>query len=123
MISEEQQAADYSAMPSVVFSVPALATVGLTEAQADASSRKVRVAENDMTSWRSSRTQAERVAYAKVLIDEHSDEIVGAHLVGHGAAETIHALAFAMQHGVTATQLKSTVYAYPTFHSDLKYLV
>jgi len=112
--------AEYGAIPGCVFTVPALATVGLTEAAAK--SIPHRVAVNDLTSWRSGRTYAESVAWAKVLIGE-DDRILGAHLVGHGAAETIHAFAFAMRHGVSATVLRETVYAYPTFHSDVRYLL
>ena len=62
-------------------------------------------------------------AFAKVLIEKSSGRILGAHLLGHGAAETIHAFAFAIKHGVTADVLRNTVYAYPTFHSDVKFLV
>ena len=114
---------DYRAIPASVFSVPALATVGLTESEAVAKGLPFVIKVNDMREWRSARTQAESVAYSKVLLDEEGGRILGAHLVGHGSAEIIHLFAFAMQHGVTALDLKETVYAYPTFASDIKYLV
>ena len=44
-------------------------------------------------------------------------------MVGHGAEEVIHLFAFAMKHGITADQLANTVYAYPTFSSDVKFMV
>jgi pyruvate/2-oxoglutarate dehydrogenase complex dihydrolipoamide dehydrogenase (E3) component len=43
--------------------------------------------------------------------------------VGHGAEETIHTFALAIEKGIPASEIASRVYAYPTFHADLKYLV
>ena len=103
--------------------MPALASVGLSEGEAAARGIKVRVKANDLTSWRSAQTHAESAAFSKVLIDEESDRIVGAHLVGHGAEEIIHTFAFAIEHGVTAGALAKSVYAYPTFTSDIKHML
>jgi glutathione reductase (NADPH) len=120
---ESMAAPEYVSSPSVVFSVPALASVGWTEDEARERGRDFDVKQNDMREWRSARTYAETTAFAKVLVEKGSGHILGAHLLGHGAAETIHAFAFAIRHGVTADELRETVYAYPTFHSDVKFLV
>jgi glutathione reductase (NADPH) len=114
---------DYSHSPSAVYTVPALASVGMGEDEASEKGLKFSAKVNDMTSWRSARTYAETAAFAKILVEEESDRILGAHMVGHGAEEVIHLLAFAIKHGVTATELAGSVYGYPTFSSDLKYLV
>lgn len=113
---------DYLSIPSCVYSVPTLATVGRTERAATEAGVRFEVKRNDMTAWRSGRSYAERHAWAKVLVGE-DDLIVGAHLFGHGAAETINILGLAMKHGLRAADLKSFVWAYPTSSSDLKYLV
>lgn len=113
----------YGHIPANVYTVPALASVGLTEAEAEAQGIDAVVKTNDMRSWRSARTHAETVAYSKVLLAEDDGEILGAHIVGHGAEDIIHLFALAMEHGLTAAQLKSTVYAYPTNTSDIKFLV
>lgn len=113
---------DYATTPSCVFAIPTLAMVGETEAALQKNGTAHRATVNDMTGWRSGRSYAERFAFAKVLVGE-DDRILGAHLLGHGAGETIHAFAFAMRHGVTATELRASVYAYPTFHSDLVHLM
>jgi len=118
----EDVSADYTSAPSCVFTFPVLATVGLTEEQASKAGLDVRVVKNDMTSWRSSRSYGERFAWAKVLVDK-DDKLVGAHLVGHGAPETINMLALAMRHGIPASALREGNWAYPTFGSDLKYLL
>jgi glutathione reductase (NADPH) len=123
IVRNETRAPDYSSIPSTVFAVPALASVGPTEQQARARGLSFEAKVNDMRTWRSARTHAEEVAWAKVLIDRAADRIVGAHLVGHGAAETINAFALAIRHGISATELKEGVFSYPTFHSDLKFLL
>ena len=114
---------DYSHVPSAVYTVPAMASVGMGEEEASEKGLKFKAKINHMTSWRSARTYAETVAFSKVLVEEESDRILGAHMVGHGAEEVIHLLSFAIKHGVTATELAGGVYGYPTFSSDLKYLV
>ncbi|MCG8359157.1 MAG: NAD(P)/FAD-dependent oxidoreductase, partial [Kiloniellales bacterium] len=66
---------------------------------------------------------AETVAWSKVLLEKDSGKIVGAHMVGHGSEEVIHLFAFAIKHGITADAMADTVYAYPTFSSDLKFMI
>ena len=119
----EQKAAEYGFQPAAVFTVPALATVGLGEQEAIDAGLDFDVRTSDMREWRSARTYGETAAFAKVLVERGSDRILGAHLVGHGAEETIHTFALAIEKGISASEIASRVYAYPTFHSDLKFLV
>lgn len=111
---------DYASIPSCVFTVPAVASVGLTESAARKNGRKVRVETNDMTGWMSAKTYAETNAWSKIVIDEESDRILGAHFVGHCGEELIHIFALAMTHGITAGQIRDTVFASPTFAADIK---
>ena len=111
---------EYSGIPSCLYTVPALASVGLTEESAKQKGLKVRVKISDISGWLSAKTYAEHLAWAKVVIDVASDQIVGAHLVGHAGEEIIHLFAFAMKHGITASQMRDTVYSFPTFSSDVK---
>lgn len=113
---------DYLSIPSCVFSIPALATVGRTERAAREAGLAFEVKRNDMAGWKTGRSYVERHAWAKVLVGD-GGRILGAHLLGHGAAETIHPFALAMKHGLTAADLRSLVWAYPTFSNDVKYLV
>ena len=114
---------DYQGIPANVYAVPALASVGLTEAEAEEQGLTYSVKVNDMADWRSAKTHAETVAYSKVLVEDDTGRILGAHLVGHGAEEIIHLFGFAMKHGVTANAMAETIYAYPTFASDIKFMV
>jgi glutathione reductase (NADPH) len=111
---------DYASIPLCVYSVPALAGVGLTEAQARELGTGIKVHSNDMSDWLSSRTYNEPTAWAKVIVDESTDRILGAHLVGHSAEELINLFALAMKYGITASQVRSMIYAFPTFSADIK---
>lgn len=113
---------DYASIPSCVFTVPALSSVGLTEEEAKEKGLKFRVSVNDMSDWFSGLTYGETVAWAKVLIEEGSGRILGAHMVGHQGEDLIHLFALAMRHGIPASQLEETVYAFPTFSADVKSL-
>jgi glutathione reductase (NADPH) len=115
-------APDYASIPACVFTVPALASVGLTQAAAEEQGVEVRVEVNDMRNWLSGRTYAETAAWAKVLIDKRTDRIIGAHLLGHAGEELIHIFALAMKHGIPAADVKDLVYGFPTFSADIKSL-
>ena len=114
---------DYSSIPNAVFTVPTLASVGLTEERATAAGLKFDAKSNDMTSWRTSKTHAENAAFAKVLVEQGSNKILGAHILGHGAGEIIHLFSWAMKMGMTTKDIGEQIYVYPTFANDIKFLV
>ena len=110
-------------IPSVVFTSPQLGAVGLLESTAKERELKFRTATDDTSGWYSSRRLAAAPSGFKVLIDEHSDHILGAHILGPGAEELINVFAMSIQLGLTATQLRSTIFTYPTFTSDIGYML
>jgi glutathione reductase (NADPH) len=114
---------DYASMATSVYSVPALAAVGLTEAVARQRGLAINVHGNDMHDWFSARTYAETVAWSKILVDQVTDRILGAHFVGHGGEELVNIFGLAMRFGITAGQIRGNVYAYPTFSSDIKHML
>ena len=114
---------NYDGIPSVVFTVPPLASVGLQENAARDRGLAFRVNQEDTSSWYSSRRVAERYSGFKVLVDEPSGRILGAHLLGPDAGETINIFALAIRKGLTAADLKDVVFAYPTLGSDVKYMI
>lgn len=114
---------DYSIIPSCVYTVPALSAVGLTEKAARMAGMNVKAAVSDMTGWFSGKTYAETVAFAKVVVNQDTDRIVGAHMVGHHGEELIHYFAMAMRHGISASRLKDDLFAFPTFSSDIRNLL
>jgi glutathione reductase (NADPH) len=114
---------DYAIVPSAVYTVPALSSVGMTEAEAKQAGIDVDIVTSDMSGWFSARFYAETVAWAKVIIEKGSRRVVGAHLVGHHGEELIHLFALAMRHGISADQLGDEMYAFPTFAADIKSMV
>lgn len=113
----------YRTVPSVVFTIPALAGVGLTAEEAERLGVAVELPSADMTSWLSSRTHAERAVFGRLVLSAEDGTILGAHLLGHDAAEVINTMSLAMRCGATATDLTEHVWAYPTFTSDVKNLL
>jgi glutathione reductase (NADPH) len=107
----------------VVFTVPPLARVGLTEAQARAQSLDIRVEAQDTSGWYSNRRVRETSAMFKVIVDSKADQVVGAHLLGPYAEEVINLFALSIRCRVPATDLKHMVYAYPTGSSDIPYMI
>src|SRR3546814_11354028 len=73
--------------------------------------------------WFTARRLAEPVYGHKVLIDERTDLVLGAHLVGPNADEVINLFGLAIRHGLTAADLRSTMFAYPTGASDIGYML
>ncbi|MCM2369679.1 dihydrolipoyl dehydrogenase family protein [Aporhodopirellula aestuarii] len=110
---------DYGPIPKVAFTTPAIAAVGLSEKDA-AKSFDIEVRTEDSSSWGSVRKTGDVVAGYKILVDKQTDQVVGAHLLGPGAEETINLFALAMKFELSATDIKSTLFAFPTYSSDVR---
>lgn len=103
----------------MAFTIPPIAAVGLSEATAREQGIKLRVQTARTPTWFTARQQAETVYGHKVLIDDETDLIIGAHLVGPHVDEVINIFALAIRHGLRADDLQSTMFAYPTGASDV----
>jgi glutathione reductase (NADPH) len=114
---------DYRGVPSVAFSIPPLAAVGMSEQAAKEQGRKFRVTCRNASDWYTARQEAQPVYGFKVLIEDDTDRILGAHLVGPHADEVINVFALAIRHGLTAAELKATMFAYPTGASDISHML
>ena len=115
--------AEYDAIPTVVFTIPPLASVGMAEETAKRNGLRFRRNHMEIGGWYSSRRVGERTAAFKVLVEEGSERILGAHLLGPAAEETINLFALAMRKAITASDLKQALFAYPTHASDVQYMV
>lgn len=114
---------DYRGVPSVVFTVPPVASVGITEEQARQQGLRFRVNAASTPDWFTARRLNERVYGHKVLVEEDSSRILGAHLVGPQSEEVINLFALAIRHDLTADDIRSTMFAYPTGASDIGYML
>ncbi len=123
LLNGPSEHADYSAVASVVFTIPAMASVGMHESDARRDGLDIDVHTGDMSGWYSSRRLGEKAAAYKTIIERGTERILGAHLLGPHASEVINLFALAMRARLTASQLKSTFFAYPTGASDVQYML
>ncbi len=114
---------DYTGVSTAVFTIPPLASVGLQENAAKAQGLKFKVNHSDTSGWYSSRRVGIKHSGYKVLVEDGSKRILGAHLLGIHAEETINLFAMAMRFGLTADQLKDMRYTYPSHSDDISYMV
>jgi glutathione reductase (NADPH) len=123
ILSGNHQKADYDLVPSAVFTLPPLAGIGMSESVATESGLRFHINRGTMTRWASSRRIGQKHGFYKVLVEDGTGRILGAHLFGHNAAEAINIFALAMKFGLTTRDLKKVLWAYPTHVSDLKYML
>lgn len=114
---------NYEGIPSVVFTTPTLARVGMDEAAAQERGIKFTTHKDDTTGWYSSRRVALAHSGFKTLVEDETGRILGAHLFGLHAEEVINVFGLAVRKGLTADDLKDMVYAYPTSTSDVGYML
>lgn len=114
---------DYRGVPSVAFTIPPIAAVGLSEDQARQQGLKFKTKSQKASDWFTARQAAEKVYGFKVMVEDDTGRIVGAHLVGPHADEVINLFALAIRHDLTADNLKTTMFAYPTGASDIGYML
>lgn len=114
---------NYEGIPSVVFTIPPLASVGLQEHTAKQLGLQFRTNFQETSSWYSSRKIGESCSGYKVLVDEANNRILGAHLLGTHAEEVINIFALAIRLGLDLDAIKQGIYTYPTNAYDIKYML
>jgi glutathione reductase (NADPH) len=119
LLKGNHQKPNYLGIPSVVFTIPPLAAVGLSERGARERNLKFRIKKEMTSTWYSSRRVAETYSGYKVLVEESTDRILGAHILGSEAGEVINLFALAIRSGMRATDLKHMLFAYPTSGSNM----
>lgn len=108
---------DRVAVPHVLFTTPPLSTVGLTEREARDRGMNVAVSrENvaDIIAMPRAYTVEETRGLMKFIVDADSDLVLGAALLSIDSQEIINLVGLAMRHGITATELKNSVYTHPS---------
>jgi len=114
---------DYTGVPSVAFTVPPIAAVGLSEAEARARALKFRTSLERASDWYTALRVAEPTYGFKILIEEKTDRVLGAHLLGPNVDEVINLFALAIRQGLPAEALRTTIFAYPTGASDIGFML
>ena len=115
---------NYTGLPSVVFTIPPLVSVGMQEKEAKDQRLRFKIKHEDTSGWASSRRVGETCAAFKVLIEEDTNQILGAHILGPHAEEIINIFSLAIRLGLTTKDLNDPIlYTYPTNSSDILYML
>jgi dihydrolipoamide dehydrogenase len=110
----------YVSMPSVVYTWPEIASVGLTEAEVQASGRAYRAAKFPYSANGRARTLGDTGGFVKFVADASTDELLGAHLFGPSASELIAEVVLAFEYRGSAEDVGSIVHAHPTLAEATK---
>ena len=119
MLKDTTTAPDYDGVATVVYTIPAIARVGMLEDEARQTGIDLDVRYRDTSGWFSNYRIGETTAASKILVDRDTDTIVGAHMFGPEYGELINYCALAIKLGLTTRQLKSMAASYPSVTSDL----
>ena len=123
IIKGNKKKVSYPPMPSVVFTLPTMATVGLLEDDAKEKGYDINVNFEKVDNWfNARRLNVDEYAY-KTIIDKNNNTILGAHLIGPHCEETINLFAMAIKTKMTISDLRTMVFSYPTMASDLTYML
>ena len=110
-------------VPSVVFTLPQMASVGLSEKEAKSIYKDVIVNYEKVPYWYSAKHVNEEIYAYKILINKRTQQIVGAHLVGPKAGEIINLLTLAIKNELRVEDLKKTIFTYPSVGNDIRKMV
>lgn len=123
LLGKKSKQPDYRSTPSVVFTEPPLAMVGLTEQAAKDKGLDVRVHIENMSSWFDAKRTNLKHTMAKTLVDNQTNKILGAHIIGNHAEDIINMFALAIETGATVEQFKSPIYSFPSPSDDARYML
>ncbi len=111
---------DLTALPGVIFTDPQIATVGLTEAQAQAAGHEVKTAVLPIDAVPRAQVNYEVVGIFKLVADATTSRVLGAHIVAGNAGDVIYAATLAVKHGLTVADLVESFAPYLTMAEGLK---
>lgn len=123
IVEPESNRIEYPPIPTVVFTLPTMAAVGLTESRARAAGYNFRVNYQDASGWFNARRQQVPAYAFKVIIDEDTETVLGAHLIGPNAEEIINLFSLYIKTEMKVSEIKKMIFTYPTLASDIKYML
>jgi dihydrolipoamide dehydrogenase len=119
MLGGKAGAFDSRAIPRAVFAEPEIATVGMTEAEAQAAGIDVSIGRFPLGALGRAVIESSTAGFAKLIFDRDGGVLLGAHLAGPRSTELIAEMAVALEMGATSEDLALTVHAHPTFAESL----
>ena len=111
---EQYRPVDYKMIPTAVFSLPNIGTVGLSEEQAIEDGHKVQIFESSFRPMKLTLTECQERTLMKLVVDADTDKVLGCHMVGPEAGEIVQGLAIALKAGATKQHFDETIGVHPT---------
>jgi dihydrolipoamide dehydrogenase len=111
---------NYDIIPGVIYTTPEVASIGKTEEQLKEANIKYKIGKFSFMANSRAKAIDEAEGFVKILADEKTDRVLGAHLIGPHAGELIGEIGVAMEFGASAEDIARTCHAHPTFSEAVK---
>ena len=111
---------NYDTIPGVIYTTPEVASIGKTEEQLKDSKIKYKVGKFSFMGNSRAKAIDDAEGFVKILADEITDKVLGAHIIGPHAGELIAEIGIAMEFGASAEDIARTCHAHPTFSEAVK---
>ena len=111
---------NYDTIPGVVYTTPEVASIGKTEEQLKESNKKYKIGKFSFMANSRAKAIDDTEGFVKILAEEKTDKVLGAHLIGPHAGELIAEIGIAMEFGASSEDIARTCHAHPTFSEAVK---
>ena len=111
---------NYDTIPGVIYTTPEVASIGQTEEQLKDKNIKYKIGKFSFMANSRAKAIDDTEGFVKILADEKTDRVLGAHLIGPHAGELIAEIAIAMEFGASSEDIARTCHAHPTFSEAVK---
>ncbi len=111
---------NYETIPGVIYTTPEVASIGKTEEQLKELNKKYKVGKFSFMANSRAKAIDDVEGFVKILADEHTDKVLGAHIIGPHAGELIAEIGIAMEFGASSEDIARTCHAHPTFSEAVK---
>jgi len=111
---------NYDIIPGVVYTSPEVASIGKTEEQLKEANIKYKIGKFSFMANSRAKAIDDAEGFVKILADEKTDKVLGAHLIGPHVGELIGEIGVAMEFGASAEDIARTCHAHPTFSEAIK---
>ncbi len=105
----------YENIPETVFTIPEIGVVGITEQQALAEKKQIRVGRFPYSALGKAFASGNIQGFTKIIVDPETEKILGVHIIGENATEIIHTASLAISNGLTVKEMLQSYYCHPTF--------
>ena len=111
---------NYDTIPGVIYTTPEVASIGMTEEQLKEKNIKYKIGKFSFMANSRAKAIDDSEGFVKILADEKTDKVLGAHLIGPHAGELIAEIGIAMEFGASSEDIARTCHAHPTFSEAVK---